>query len=193
MIRIYYQNLFSFSPPLASQCRYSTFPGLIQAFTGEAGSHPGHAGMGFQCSSQLGLGGSKSNLVLETLKQRTRKTVLRRDNWFIFLKIQLTHPLLPCQMPPMAGRNFLFPPLRHCLLIRLTRVIKEKKISSEQLLKICGARVDGPAGWPTSVTSLQVARLAFLVLLLPCSFLGAFEPEEGHFASGHCERGHSLS
>lgn len=111
--RIYFPSLH-LSPLSAGTPRSQ---GLYWLLLDKQGSHASHVGMSFQCSSQLGHGASKSNLVLETLKQRTRKTVLRRDNWLIFLKIQLTYPLLPCQMPPVVWRNFfLFPPLRHCPL-----------------------------------------------------------------------------
>lgn len=117
------------------------------------GSHSCRVDVDFQCSSQLGPGCSKANLVSEVLKQRTGKAILCRQIWFIFLKIQLTHPLLPWQMPPWyeeISSCFLLYVI--AFLIKLTGVIKKKKFS-EQLLKVGETVVDRPAGWPTLVTS----------------------------------------
>lgn len=118
------------------------------------GSHSCRVDVDFQCSSQLGPGCSKANLVSEVLKQRTGKAILCRQIWFIFLKIQLTHPLLPWQMPPWyeeISSCFLLSVI--AFLIKLTGVIKKKKI----LWAIAEGRWDssGQACWLTHISDFS--------------------------------------
>lgn len=106
---------FIFFPPALTSVQVCLIPTASQLSLEKWCPHPCHVDMSFQCSSQRGLGCSKGNLVSEVLKQRTGKAVLCGEIWFIFLKIQLTHPPLPWQMPCVVWTDFfLLPPSSYC-------------------------------------------------------------------------------
>lgn len=150
-----------------------------RALIGEVGSPPCHVDMSVQCSSQWGTSCSKGNLVSEVLKQRTGKTIICREIWFIFPKIQLTHPLLPWQVPPMVWRNFfLLPPSWYCTPLA---VVEGRWDGSEQA-----------AGWPTLVTppGCQAGLSSPSFFLLPWNF---WYRERWPLHIGHCELEHSQS